>query len=289
MKIDVYQQVTDRVIEMMETHGSNWINPFSRKGQSAIPVNLATKKPYRGINVLLLGWSGFTSNVWGTYKQWNEKGCQVRKGEKSTAIVFWQFIEKEEDGAKKVIPFLKHYNVFNANQVDGYEEPAVEPVNEEERIAAAEAFFRQIPADITFSKEGRAYYSPVIDKVHCPELSVFEDTPTSSAVECYYSTIAHELVHWTGHKSRLDRDLQNGFGSEGYAREELVAELGAAFACATLGISAEPRADHAHYLNGWIKKLADHKREFVSAVSSATKAVDYLTAFSEEGQAAEAA
>jgi antirestriction protein ArdC len=158
MKIDVYQQVTDRVLEMMETHGSNWVNPFARKGQSSMPVNVASKKAYRGINVLLLGWSAYDSNVWGTFKQWQDLGATVRKGERSTAIVFWQFIEKEEDGEKKRIPFLKYYNVFNAEQVDGYEAPAVEEVSEEERIAAAEDFFRQIPANITFSKEGRAYY-----------------------------------------------------------------------------------------------------------------------------------
>lgn len=289
-KVDVYAQVTDRVLEMMETHGANWINPFSRKGQLSIPHNVSSKKAYRGINTLLLGWSAHASPVWGTYKQWNEKGCNVRKGEKSTTIVFWQFIEKEdEQGKKQRIPFLKYYNVFNADQVDGYEPEAVEEVSEEERIAAAEDFFRRIPAKVTFSKAGKAYYSPATDKVHCPELSVFEATPTSSATECYYSTLAHELVHWTGHESRLKRDQLNSFGTEDYAREELVAELGAAFVCATLGISASPRADHVHYLNGWMKKLADHKREFVSAAAAATKAVDFLIAFTEEEQVAQAA
>lgn len=291
MKIDVYSQVTDRVLEMMEQHGSNWVNPFARKGKSAMPVNIASKKHYRGINTLLLGWSGFTSPVWGTYKQWNERDCQVRKGEKSTTIVFWQFVEREDEtGKKQTIPFLKYYNVFNADQVDGYEAEVIEEAPVADRIAAAEDFFRRIPAQITFSDQGKAYYSPARDSVHVPALDIFEATPTSTAAECYYSTIAHELVHWTGHKSRLNRDQLNGFGSEDYAREELVAELGAAFLCASLGISAEPRADHAHYLNGWIKKLGDHKREFVSAAAAATKAVDYLTALSEaEDQVAQAA
>lgn len=289
MKIDVYTQVTDRVLEMMEQHGSNWVNPFARKGKSALPVNIASKKNYRGVNTLLLGWSGFISPVWGTFKQWNERDCQVRKGEKSTTIVFWQFIEKEEAGKTQRIPFLKYYNVFNADQVDGYEAEVIEEPTVAERIAGAEDFFRKIPAQITFSDAGRAYYSPARDSVHVPALDVFEATPTSTAAECYYSTIAHELVHWTGHKSRLNRDQANGFGSEDYAREELVAELGAAFLCASLGISAEPRADHAHYLNGWIKKLGDHKREFVSAASAATKAVDLLIAMSEPEQVAQAA
>lgn len=280
-KIDVYQQVTDRVLEMMETHGANWINPFARKGKSAYPYNIASKKAYRGVNTLLLGWSAFASPVWGTYKQWNERGHTVRKGEKSTTIVFWQFVEKEdESGNKQRIPFLKYYSVFNAEQVEGYEEEAVEEQSLEERIAAADAFFDRIPAKVSFTEEGRAYYSPSADRVHVPKLEVFEATPTSTAVECFYSTVAHELVHWTGHKSRLDRPL--GIGGEDYAREELVAELGAAFLCASLGISAEPRADHAHYLNGWIKRLSDHKREFVSAAAAAARAADFLTAFAEE-------
>lgn len=289
MKQDVYQQVTDRVLEMMEKHGSNWINPFARKGRASTPFNVTSKKAYRGVNTLLLGWSSYASPVWGTYKQWNERGCTVRKGEKSTTIVFWQFLKKEENGETKTIPFLKYYSVFNAEQVEGYEEEAVEEATIEDRIAAADAFFDRIPASVSFSNEGRAYYSPSVDRVHVPKLEVFEATPTSTAAECFYSTVAHELVHWTGHKSRLDRTL--GMGGEDYAREELVAELGAAFLCASLGISAEPRADHAHYLNGWIKKLSDHKREFVSAASAAARAVDFLTAFAEEEevQVAEAA
>jgi antirestriction protein ArdC len=289
MKLDVYSQVTDRVLEMMEQHGSNWVNPFARKGKSALPVNIASKKHYRGVNTLLLSWSGFVSPVWGTYKQWNERDCQVRKGEKSTTIVFWQFIEKEEAGKVQRIPFLKYYNVFNADQVDGYQAEVIEEPTVAERIAGAEDFFRKIPAQITFSDAGRAYYSPARDSVHVPALDVFEDTPTSTAAECYYSTISHELVHWTGHKSRLNREQANAFGSEDYAREELIAELGAAFLCANLGISSEPRIDHAHYLNGWIKKLGDHKREFVSAASAATKAVDLLIGMSEPEQVAQAA
>lgn len=283
MKTDLYETVTNRVLEMMETHGSNWVNPFARKGASLRPYNIASQKAYRGINTLLLGWSEFASPVWGTYKQWNERDCQVRKGEKGNTIVFWQFIEKED---QTVIPFLRHYTVFNADQVDGYEAPTLEVTDGAETIAAAEDFFRQVPATIRHSDEGRAFYSPSSDHIQMPHKHVFEDTPTSSATECYYSTMAHELVHWTGHKSRLDRDLKNGFGSEGYAREELVAEIGAALLCATLGLSVEPRADHAHYLNGWMSKLADHKREFVSAASAAAKAVDFISAANEQQIAA---
>ena len=280
-KVDIYAQVTERVLEMMETHGSDWINPFSRKGQGGQPRNIASKKAYRGINIILLGWSGHTSATWGTYKQWSERKCQVRKGEKSTQILFWQFFKKKDEAGNEVsIPMLRTYFVFNADQVDGDIAEAIQsPATNDDgatEIVSAEEFFRHIPAAVTYSDVGKAYYSPTTDRVHMPNKGVFEATPTSTASECFYSTLAHELVHWTGHKSRLDRDLANGFGSEDYAREELVAELGAAFLCATLDISASPRADHAKYLNGWMKKLSDHKREFVSAASAATKAVDYL-------------
>lgn len=287
MKTDMYEAVTSKVLEMMETHGANWINPFARKGQSLRPYNVASKKAYRGINIMLLGWSQYVSPVWGTYKQWNERGCQVRKGEKSTGIVFWQFVEKVDDeGKKQTIPFLRCYNVFNAEQVEGDVAAALlaEPTEEggADVVASAEDFFRRIPAKVKHSKEGRAYYSPALDYVHMPERSVFEDTPTSTATECYYSTLAHELTHWTGHKSRLDREIKNSFGSEDYAREELVAEIGAALLCAHLEISATPRPDHAHYLNGWMRKLADHKREFVSAASAAAKAVEFIIQAAEQ-------
>lgn len=290
MKVDVYETVTNQVIAMMEQHGSNWVNPFAKRGVNAVPHNLVSKKAYRGINSLLLGWSPYSSPTWATYKQWAEKGCQVRKGEKATGIVFWQFIEKVDDkGQKQRIPFLRHYAVFNADQVDGYEAPTVTLKDETEVVAAAEDFFRAIPADVRFHDAGKAYYSPLSDKVCVPHRHIFEATPTSTATEAYYSTLAHELAHWTGHHSRLDRIKTASFGTWEYAREELVAELASAFLCATLGISASPRADHAQYLNAWIGRLKDHKREFVSAASAAAKAADFLTAFSQPDQVAEAA
>jgi antirestriction protein ArdC len=279
MKQDIYENVTNRVLEMMETHGTNWINPFARKGKSLRPHNIASKKAYRGINAMMLMWSPYASPSWGTFKQWNERGCKVRKGEKSTPIIYWQFIEKENEKGQKVsIPFLRQYYIFNVEQVEGDYVDALlsSPTGGADEIAAAEDFFRQIPADVRHSDQGRAYYSPVTDHIHMPHKAVFEDTPTSSATECYYSTLSHELTHWTGHKSRLDRLTEDRFGGEDYAREELVAEIGSALLCAHLEISAAPRPDHAQYLNGWMQKLSDHKREFVSAASAAAKAVDHI-------------
>jgi antirestriction protein ArdC len=291
MKQDMYQEVTNKVIEMMETHGADWVNPFARKGRSLSPFNVTSKKAYKGINTLLLGWSQYASPVWGTYKQWNEKGCQVRKGQKATGIVFWQFIEKtDEDGRKQKIPFMRSYSVFNAEQVDGFTIGQQEEQNDVEDIQTAEHFFSQIPANIKHSQEGKAFYSPFGDYVHMPQKSLFEATPTSTATECYYSTLAHELTHWTGAKHRLDRLTGDAFGSEGYAREELVAEVGAALLCAHLQISATPRPDHAKYINGWIRRLSDNKREFVSAASAAAKAVDFLLNTEEvQGSVSEAA
>jgi len=283
MKQDMYETVTNKVLEMMETHGADWINPFARKGKSLRPMNVASKKGYRGINVLLLGWMPYTSPVWGTYNQWNQRDCTVRKGEKATDIVFWNFVEKDDPktGEKVKIPFLRNYKVFNAEQVEGDVAAALtaDPVEDSEgaeEIVSAEDFFRRIPANVRHSDQGRAYYSPMGDYIHMPNKAVFEATPTSSATECYYSTLAHELTHWTGAKHRLARLTSDSFGSEGYAREELVAEIGSALLCAHLEISASPRPDHAKYLNGWMKKLSDSKREFVSAASAAAKAVDFI-------------
>lgn len=283
-KIDTYQQVTDKVLALMQEHGANWVNPFARKGGLTLPRNIASGKAYRGINILLLGWTMYQSQHWGTYKQWQDKDCTVSKGEKATRIVFWNWIEKEDPSSGETVrfPILRSYAVFNAEQVSGeYAEGLANAdtddlSNEVDDIAAAEDFFRRSGADIRHSDAGKAYYSPSSDHIHMPNKAVFEATPTSTATECYYSTLAHELCHWTGHKSRLDRLKLAGFGTEEYAREELVAEIGSAILCAHLGISSEPRPDHAKYLNSWISKLQDDKRAFVSAASAAAKAVDYI-------------
>lgn len=288
-KFDAYQHVTDQVLSMMQQHGADWINPFQRKGGLGLPRNIASKKSYRGINILLLGWSHHASVYWGSFKQWQERDCQVRKGEKGTKIVFWQFLEKEDakSGEKVTIPMLRVYTVFNAEQVEGdFAASLLNPTLDAEdgagEIADAEDFFRRTGANIRHSDKGQAYYSPSADHIHMPHKAIFEATPTSTATECYYSTLAHETVHWTGHSSRLDRIKLAPFGSEEYAREELVAEIGAAILCAHLGISATPRPDHAQYLNCWIKRLGDDKRAFVTAASAAAKAVDFIVEATEE-------
>jgi antirestriction protein ArdC len=286
MKTDLYQQVTDKVLAMMAEHGTKWLNPM-REGKHlnlTMPRNVASRKNYRGINIPMLAWAGYSSPVWGTYKQWADKGAQVLKGQKATPIVFWQFVEKidPETGLKSTIPFLRQYAVFNAEQVEGYdaESEALPEVTPVERDARADAFFSAIPASVSHTQHARAFYSPSLDVINLPAPEQFVATPTSTALESYYSTLAHELTHWTGHKSRLNRLTGDGFGSQEYAREELVAELGAAFLCAELGISNEPRADHAQYLNSWMRILSDKNREFIKAAGAAQKAVDLLAGYS---------
>lgn len=281
VKQDQYEVITTQVLQQMQTAGTGWIKPFAGNGQGGQPVNIVSKRAYRGINTLLLFWTPFGSRHWGTYKQWSDKGCQVRKGQKATRIVFWQFIEKTQaDGTIKTIPFLKTYSVFNREQVDGEWASTLDaPLpkqSEVELVAAADAWIAGTGAKVNHTSDGRACYSTVSDSITMPHRELFSATPTSTATEAYYSTHAHELVHWTGHKSRLDRNLANAFGSEAYAFEELVAELGAAILCIQLGISTEPRADHAQYLNSWIKVLKGDKRAFMKAAGLAAKAVDFL-------------
>jgi antirestriction protein ArdC len=274
---ELYQAIADKVLEMMEKLGTDWLRPFSDSvKQSGGCYNVITKKPYRGINQLLLGWAGYTSPAWGSYKQWAEKGMPVRKGEKGSMVVFFSLIEiKELDatGQPKKIPMLKNYTVFNAEQCENYvAEPVeiVEEIDSTERCIQADEFFQKTGANVRFINQDRAYYSPSDDQVCLPDITGFVNA------ERYYSTLGHEIVHWTGHKTRLDRLKMTGFGSPEYAQEELIAELGAAFLCAQLGINNEPRADHATYLNSWMKALKNDKKCFVKACSQATKSLDFL-------------
>ena len=248
--------------------------------------------PYRGVNVLML-WAaamekGYSCPLWLTYKQASELGGQVRKGEKGSLVVYANRITKtatDDKGAdvEIEIPFMKGYTVFNAEQIDGL--PAhfyatAEPQNNAiERLDAVERFFAGAKATIKHGGN-RAFYSPPLDFVQMPELPTFRDR------ESYYATLAHEATHWTRHKSRLDRDLgRKRFGDAGYAMEELVAEIGAAFLCADLGITPETREDHAAYVASWLKVLKDDKRAIFTAASHAQKAADYLNGLQPKGVA----
>lgn len=289
--MDVYAKITDAIVTALENAGEEgpgrWRMPWhARPGHdTSTPLNAVSGRPYSGINVLGL-WAaaeakGYPTGEWATYKQWQEVGAQVRAGEKSTLIVFWNFGEREvetDDGDRETRKsvYARGYYVFNAAQVDGWagrKQPkdAPAPLTEEQRVAAADEFFRGLDADVRHGGS-QAYYRPSDDHIQMPAFETFE------AGTAYYSTLAHEHVHWTGAKSRLDRDLSGRFKTAAYAAEELVAELGAAFCMARLGLSTEPRADHAQYIAGWIKLLKEDKRAIFTASSKAQAAVEWMTA-----------
>lgn len=291
-KFNAYETVTNKIIALMEEHGSNWCKPWAVHGGSAqLQHNANTGRPYQGMNQFLLMWAGYSDNRWGPYGTWQKLGAQVRKGETATRILKPIMIKvRQDDGTEEtILTGFSEMCVFNAEQCEGVS--ALPPVErtEHERIADAEAFVANTGAVILHGDDS-AYYSPVMDHIGMPDLETFKGTGTSSAVESYYSTLLHELTHWTMHKSRCNRNNEgSSFGNETYAFEELVAELGATFACASLGISPEPRADHAQYLNAWIKALKDDDRAIMRAASQAQKAHKYLEGLQPSEATSEAA
>ncbi|WP_149535762.1 ArdC family protein [Siccirubricoccus phaeus] len=283
---DVYSRITDKIIADLESGVRPWMKPWSADhvaGRITRPLR-HNGIPCRGINVVML-WSasvarGFACPLWLTFKQALELGGHVRKGETGELVVYANTItrtETKDDGteAEREIPFLKGYTVFNAEQCEGlpahYYTKAPGPVlTPMQRIEAADAFFAATGADIRHGGT-RAYYAEGGDYVQMPPFETFRDA------ESYAATLAHELTHWTKHEKRLARDLGRvKYGDEGYASEELVAELGAAFLCADLGITPEVRDDHAAYIASWLKVLKDDRRFVFSAAGHAQRAVDYL-------------
>lgn len=245
-------------------------------GIPGIPINAASKRAYRGINTIML-WAaaqsaGYPSGFWATYKQWAETGAQVRKGEKSCPVVFWKMLNDEQDACnvRNARFVARAFHVFNVAQVDGFEAPDAPRLPEPERSERAEAFFTAIGADM---RQGgnRAFYSVGSDYIQMPLFVAFAES------SMYYSTLAHETIHWTGHVSRCARNLKGRFGTEAYAAEELIAELGAAFLCADLGLTLEPREDHAAYIASWLAKvLKNDKRYVFIAAAHAQRAADFL-------------
>ena len=285
-RIDIYSRITNRIIADLEQGTRPWHRPWSvahAEGRIVRPLR-HSGIPYRGINVVML-WSaavaaGYTCPTWLTFKQAIELGGNVRKGERGELVVYANSITRTETDTKgeeteREIPFLKGYTVFNAEQCDGLpahytarpEAPALTPL---QRIERADRFFAATGADIRHGGT-RAYYAEGSDHVQMPPFETFE------SAESHAATLAHELTHWTKHRTRLDRDMGRvKWGDEGYAREELVAELGAAFLCADLGVTPDVRDDHAAYIATWLKVLKEDKRLIFSAASHAQRAADYL-------------
>ena len=286
MKADIYQRITDQIICELEKGVRPWLKPWSAEhasGRITRPLR-GNGIPYKGINVLVL-WSaamekGYAAPVWMTFKQASELKANVRKGERGSLVVYADKIIRTEadaatgEEAERAIPFVKGYTVFNVEQIDGlpehyYAKPAPR-VDTIERIERAESFFAGTGAAIRHGGN-MAYYNVSQDFVQMPPFAAFRDA------ESYYATLAHETTHWTRHKSRLDRGFgRKRFGDEGYAMEELVAELGSAFLSADLDLTPELRGDHASYIASWIRILNDDKRAIFTAASHAQRAVDFL-------------
>lgn len=277
---DLYSRITQQIIAQMETGLRPWTQPWTAAASVSRPLR-HDGTPYQGINVLLL-WSeaadrGFQASTWMTFRQALALGAHVRKGEQGSTVVYANAIHRSDEADEETtrrIPFLKAYTVFNVEQIDGlpkaYAPPPPVLLNTGERIARADNFFAALRAEIRHGG-GSAYYAPGPDYIQMPPFESFVDP------QAYYATLGHESVHWTRHATRLDRDLgRQRHGDEGYAREELVAELGAAFLCADLGLALEPREDHAAYLASWLQVLRGDKRFIATAAAHAQRAVTFL-------------
>jgi len=282
---DIYTRITGKIVASLEAGVRPWIKPWSGEnaaGRITRPLR-HNGMPYSGINILMLWASaveqGFGSPSWMTFKQALELDAHVRKGEKGSLVVYANSVTKTEqndagEDVEREIHFLKGYTVFNVEQIEGLPEqyyvkpePKFSPV---ERIGHAEAFFAATKADIRY-RGGQAYYAQGADYIQMPPIESFRDA------ESFYATLAHETTHWTKHPSRLERDFgRKSWGDEGYAAEELVAELGAAFLCADLELTPEVRDDHASYIASWLEVLKNDSRAIFTAAAHAQRAVDYL-------------
>ncbi len=283
---DIYSRITEQIVAQLETGVRPWIKPWNTEhaaGRITRPLR-HNGEPYRGINVLSLWTSalaqGFSAPLWMTFRQAQELEAHVRKGEKGSLVVYANSVARTEvdeetgDEAEREIRFLRGYNVFNVDQIEGLPdayyalaEPQLDPTA---RIEQAEAFFARTGAEIRHGGNA-AYYSRAHDGIQMPPFEAFRDA------ESYYATLAHELVHWVGAPSRLARNIDDKrYGSQAYAVEELVAELGAAFLCADLELSLTPREDHAAYLGSWLQVLKNDKRAIFTAAAHAQRAVEFL-------------
>jgi antirestriction protein ArdC len=283
---DVYTRITSQIVARLEQGVRPWIKPWNADhaaGRITRPLR-HNGEPYRGINVLSLWLSaelqGFSAPIWMTFRQASELGGHVRKGEKGSLVVYANAITRRErddktgEDIEREIPYMKGFTTFNVDQIDGLPEnfyaKAAPPADNLSRIEHAEKFFAAQNATIRHGGN-RAYYAEGLDYVQMPDFVSFRDA------ESYYATLAHEVTHWTKHPSRLARDLgRKKWGDEGYAAEELVAELGSAFLCADLNLCNEPREENAAYIANWLEVLKNDSRFIFSAAAHAQRASDYL-------------
>lgn len=283
---DIYARVTNKILADLEQGNLTWRKPWNSEhmaGQVMRPLRW-NNIPYTGINTLVL-WGtaaekGYALPYWMTFKQAIDLKANVRKGEKGEQVVYADKIVRDEETPEgdlnsRHIPFLKTYTVFNASQIEGLPESyytvpeTITPADAPQRMETLEAFFAQTKADIYTGM--KASYNQLTDRIQMPPLESFEKASD------YYAILAHELTHWTKHSTRLNRDMgRKHYGDEGYAKEELVAELGACFLGADLGFEPIPEEKHAAYIQSWLQVLKDDKRFIFSAASHAQKAIEYI-------------
>lgn len=270
----VYDIITEQIVKHLE----NGVIPWKMTWKGNMPMNMVTKKPYRGLNTMLLAAKNRKSPYWLTWKQIQDLGGSVREGERSSVVVFWKWLEVEtdettKDGLKKTdsVPFLRYYKVFNFEQTEGLKEPKTEektvnPLDEADRI------IDEMPRapKINFGVNNPCYI-PSKDTVEMPQAKYFD------SIEHYYAALFHELTHSTGHEKRLARTNFHSPGQESYAKEELVAEMGASFLCGITGIEQETVKNQAAYIQSWLKALKNDRKLVVHAAGQAQKSTDYIT------------
>lgn len=278
----VYDVINSRIMELLEQGTVPWKKTWHTA--TNLPKNLISQKEYRGVNVFMLACQEYSSPYWLTFNQCQEKGGHVRKGEKSTPVVFWKWIDRkdaddvaqEDTNSKGKVPMLRYYNVFNVDQVEGITAPPFPETttNPFSPIIRAQKIIAGLPQAPDIRHGGnKAYYSPMLDYVKLPEPQAFESP------EEYYSTAFHELTHATGHASRVGRKgilEPSFFGSHEYSKEELVAEMGAAFLSGHAGIEQKVIENSAAYIAGWLKALKNDRTLLVHAAAQAQKAADYI-------------
>lgn len=277
---DTYSRVTNSIIAAIEAGAGSWRMPWHHSGTDVTrPANIVSSKPYRGINIISL-WasahlSGYSSGTWGTYRQWQSIGAQVRKGEQASIGVLWKEISgrSNDEDENELCPrlFARAFALFNADQVDGYAPQPVSVLPETERLAAAEAFIASLGIATLFGASS-AYYRIDEDRIHMPDFASFHDA------HGFYATHVHECAHATGAKHRLDRDFSGRWTGQALAMEEMTAELTASFILADLSLAHDPRPDHAAYVASWLRLLKGEPRAIFTAASKAQAAADWMHA-----------
>lgn len=289
---DIHAEITNKLIKAIEANPGEPLMPWRKPGKPLwLPANALTGNRYNGINIVSL-WAaaetaGYAEPLWATYRQWQQLDAQVRKGERASPVVFYKQYDTdpdpddpEDDGKRRM---ARASWVFNCAQVEGYTPPPQpEPLGPIQRIFDADRFFAAVGARIVHGGQ-EAHYRPSTDTIHMPDENLFTGTATMTRSEAYFAVLGHEYIHWTGHGSRLDRNLAKRFGKAEVAAEELVAEVGAAILCAELGITQDVRADHAQYLAHWLQLLKDDPKAIFAAAARAAEAVNHLHALQHPG------